>query len=395
MRFPADEEETAEDLYAEVWRRLELDPERLSALERRRRDAARLFEELIRTDPEERGRRLGEERFQSTDLLDLLLEECHAGQLADPGRAEALARLAVRLAAGLSVREPEAPAALARAYSLGANARRLAGDPAGAEGLLARAVLFLECDSERAFYSRTAALIRWEQGRLDEADALFHHAGRLYRREGLDREQAACKALLGLLWFEEPSLGSPGGPLAEGWRGMMRDFHPLVAVRAGLALAAWRAEAGEPERARGLLRELWPLFSGVREERELTTLYWYEGLALGRLEERGEALQLLESVRRRLAGERRWAEAALVSADLARLLAESERAGEIPAVAALLENLLPDEPVFRMAADHVAGLGDVAVEQSSCFTEAALATAAALRTAFRGYRVYLSPLPFA
>jgi tetratricopeptide (TPR) repeat protein len=395
VRFPADEEETREDLYAEVWRRLELDPERLSDFERRQKEAGRLFEELTRADPEEQGSRLGEARFQSSDLLDLLMEECHAGQLANPGRAESLAHLAARLAASLSTDEPEAPAALARACCLGANARRLGGDPSGADGLLARAVLFLECDSERAFYSRTAALVRWEQGRLDEADALLHRAQRLYLREGLDHERATCQALLGLLWFEDPSLGSPGPPLIEGWRGMVRDFHPLVAVRAGLALAAWQAERGEPEKARRLLREVWPLFSRVREERELTTLYWYEGLVLGRLGERDEAVQMLESVRRRLAEEMRWAEAALVSIDLARLLAESERAGETPAVAAVVEGLLPEDPVFRMAANHIADLGAIAVEQPSSLAEAALAAAGALRTAFRGYRMSLRPLPFA
>jgi tetratricopeptide (TPR) repeat protein len=390
-----EEEETWEDPYTEVWQRLELSSERLADFERCRSETESLFEELTRADPEERESRLGEERFQKAGLLERLLEECHAGQLANPGRAEALAHLAVRLAASLSTREPEAPAALARACCLGANARRLGGDPSGAELLLARAALFLEHAPERAFYSRTAALVRWEQGRLDEADALLHHARRLYQEEGLDHEQATCQALLGLLWFEDPALGSPGPPLIEGWRGMMRDFHPLLAVRTGLALAAWQAERGKPERARRLLREVWQLFSGVREERELTTLYWYEGLVLGRLGERGEAIQMLESVRGRLAGEARWAEAALIAVDLARLLAESGRESEIPAVAAALDELLPEDPVFRLAANHIAGLGAIAIDRPACLDEAALATLGALRTAFRGYRIPLSPLPFA
>ncbi|MFL6261774.1 MAG: hypothetical protein ACJ76Y_18910 [Thermoanaerobaculia bacterium] len=93
--------------------------------------------------------------------------------------------------------------------------------------------------------------------------------------------------------------------------------------------------------------------------------------------------------------QRRLADAALVSVDLARLLAEAGRGKEIPALAAALEELGPEHPVFRHAAHHVAGLGEVAEADSACLAEAALASSAVLRTAFRGHRLRLSPFPFA
>jgi hypothetical protein len=136
MRLPVDEDETREDPYTEVWRRLELDAERYAELEQRRKEAERLFAELTQARPDEQRRWLDEARFRNADLVDLLLEEGHASQLADRARAENLTLLATRLAAALAVDEPEASAALARAYSLGANARRLGGDPAGADALL-------------------------------------------------------------------------------------------------------------------------------------------------------------------------------------------------------------------------------------------------------------------
>ncbi|MFL6261773.1 MAG: hypothetical protein ACJ76Y_18905 [Thermoanaerobaculia bacterium] len=248
MRFPAEDDETLEDLYAEVWRRLDLDPDRFSELEQRRTEAERLFAELARAGPDEQRRWLGEERFRNVDLLDLLLEEGHAGQLADPARAERLSLLAARLAASLAADEPEASVALARAYCLGANARRLGGDPAGADELLARAVLFLELASERAFYSRIAALVRWEQGRLDEADALLEYAERLYARTGSQasrRLARLCSACCGLrtLCSALPGRRSPRGgpgwfatsiprwPLAPAW--LWRPARPRREIRGG------------------------------------------------------------------------------------------------------------------------------------------------------------------
>jgi hypothetical protein len=55
---------------------------------------------------------------------------------------------------------------------------------------------------------------------------------------------------------------------------------------------------------------------------------------------------------------------------------------------------MPEIQVFRHAGHHIAGLGEVAAEQPAGLVETALAATAALRTAFRGHRLRLSPLPF-
>src|SRR6185295_18957710 len=180
-RTAQQEEETHDELYAGMWARLEESaPELIEETRRRTETVERLFVELMQATS---GRRLGlvrQARFRSLELLERLLEESHAAQLAEPAKAAELARLAARLAGLFGEGDEEAAAALPRAYSLGANARRLEGRLRAADSLLAKAVPFLNGGIERAFYCRTLALLRWEQGRADEAQALLQHTAFLY-----------------------------------------------------------------------------------------------------------------------------------------------------------------------------------------------------------------------
>lgn len=250
----ADEEETAQELGLHF---LELLPEKLAEQERRREEAQKLFEELAAAPPDRQGAMLRSSRYRSLGFLDFLIEESQASQPENPPHAEALAQLAARLAALLADTEPEAVPALSLAFCLGANARRLGNDTAGADALLERAAPFLEFPSERAVYCRFTGLIRWEQGRTDEAAALLSHASRLYRLEGLGGEHGVCRALLGSLRQEEPCLGDCRAPLEEGWACLRTEGRPLLAVRVALGLATCLADRGQAERARGLLQEAW------------------------------------------------------------------------------------------------------------------------------------------
>ncbi|HEY2291872.1 MAG TPA: hypothetical protein VGM86_14320, partial [Thermoanaerobaculia bacterium] len=212
-----DDDDPREDPYAEIWRNLELSPEKTAEWDRRRKAAGDLFAELTSAPPARQAGLVRQERFQNLDLLELLLESSQDAQLADPARGEDLSHLAGRLAVILSEDEAEAAAALPRAFCLGANARRLRQDVTGADAMLAKAAPFLEFSGERAQYSRVAALVRWEQGRADEADALLRNAIRLFAEEGPVPEEACCQGLLGLLQMEQRGLGDPLPALLDGW----------------------------------------------------------------------------------------------------------------------------------------------------------------------------------
>jgi hypothetical protein len=396
QRAAPPEEETQDEMYASVLARMEeRTPELIEEGRRRSETVDRLFAELMQAPPGERSGVIQQARFRSLDLLERLLEESHAGQLSEPARAAELARLASRLAGLFGQGDEEAAAALPRAYSLGANARRLEGRLQAADALLAKAVPFLAGSVERAFYCRTLALLRWEQGRADEAQALLQHTTFLYGLEGMDYEVGACLTILALVLAEEGGRGDPLALLARGWNEMDRDGRPHLALRGGLALAALLAEAGQEERARGVLEDSWRLFSEVTEPAEMLRVYAGEGRALARLGAREEAAHVLESVRRQLLAEPSPAEAALVSLDLAPVLAESGRADEIEALAEALLSSFPTLPAMLLAAQHLSALAILARDGEPRLREASFKTAITLRRMFRACGLRIKPLPFA
>jgi tetratricopeptide (TPR) repeat protein len=392
---PPDPDDTQEDFYAGVWARLdERTPDLIDEVRNRRETVERLLEELMQAPA---GRRLGivrQARFRSLELLDRLVEESHANQLSDPGRAAELARLAARLARLFGAGDEEAAAALPRAWCLGANARRLEGRPQAAEALFAKASRCLSGRSERAFHCRALALLRWEQGRADEAEALLQHAACLYATDGLDREVGACLTLLGLVLHEEGGQGDPLALLARGWTEMDRDGRPLLALRGGLALAELLAQAEQGERARAVLRESWRFFAEVSDPAEMVRVYWWEGRVLVRLRDWEEALHVLESVRRQLIAEPSPAEAALVSLDLALALTEVGRTDEIEALAEALQSAFPAVPVMPLTAENLRAIAILARRGERRLREAGQATSITLRRMVRVCGLRIKPVAF-
>jgi hypothetical protein len=113
------------------------------------------------------------------------------------------------------------------------------------------------------------------------------------------------------------------------------------------------------------------------------------------LGDREEALHVLESVRRQLLAEPSPAEAALVSLDLALVLAESGRADEIDALAEALWDSFPQIPAIPVAATHLGAVALLAREGEPRLREAACKTAITLRRMFRACGLRIKPLPFA
>lgn len=381
--------------YEEVFVRLEERvPELFERMRGERDEDERLLAEILRAPRGSRLRKIRGARFRRPGLLDLLLEASHAHLLTDPRLAGDLADLAARLATLLAGEETMPASALSRACCLGAVSCRLRRDPKGAEEKIARAASFLAGSADRAFYSRTVALLRWEQGRTDEAAALLHHAARLYLLEGLPEEESACLALLGLLQAEGAIPGNALALLHEGWAGMERDLRPLLALRVGLALAFLLAESGQEEKARGLLREIWRFHAQVTDPEEMVRIYWLEARVLARLGDREEALHLLEAVFRKLLEEKSLAESALAGTDLALVLVESGHPEKVRPLATELESAFAGVPALVLASAAFSDFADLIDRGEPQVREAANASSAALVRVFRTSGVWLKPLPF-
>jgi hypothetical protein len=399
-RSAPEDEDTRDETYGGVWERLKgRTQEMVGQAHRRREEVERLLRELLAAEPSRQLRMIREPRFQSLALLDWLLEQSHEHQLSNPAQAAQLARLAIRLGTGFketaAARDwTEAVAALPRAFCLGANALRLDSRLSAAESLLARGSLFLADSSERAFYCRTLAVLRWEQARTDEARALLVYAAGLYAREEVEGEASLCRGLLGLILLEVGGADALGS-LSRSWPGLDREARPLVALRVGLALVAALAQAGQPERARQVLAETWKLYVSVTDSQEMDRVFWWEGRALANLGDREPALALLESVRRQLLAEPSPGEAALASIDLAVTLAEVGRRSEIAGLAQSLREAFPEIPVLELAAEGILSLAVQETNHAITIRQAGTVIESTLRRAFRICGVAVRPFPVA
>jgi hypothetical protein len=369
-------------------RLLEASPEIEAEGRRRRDEAEQLLRALLQAPRRSRWRKIRCPRYRNPELLDLLLEEAHAQQLAAPQAAAGLAALGVRLA-GLLAGEQGA-AALSRALCLGVNARRLLGRRNGLEGMLGRAALGLEDPGDRAFYCRTAALLRWEQARPDEASALLQSAARLWSKAGGCEEAADAAALHGLLLVEQGALDSALPLLYRGWMGMDREVRPQIAQRVGLALAACLVEADETDRAQSLLEETWRLYSGSTPAEEMLRVYWAEARVLAGLGKGEEARHLLASVVERLLEEGSVAEAALAGLDLVLVLAELNRLAEVAELEARLAAALPAGSAAAAALPLLASPGQGGELQDRVRRKGVL-----LLRDLRSAGTWIKPLPYA
>ncbi|HYU34083.1 MAG TPA: hypothetical protein VEW48_18160 [Thermoanaerobaculia bacterium] len=295
---------------------------------------------LAAATPEERHRLLDQVRFHSLDLAELLLQRSAEAQLAEPAEALRFARLAGHVASRLTPAEV-ADRLHARAGCLEGNARRLSGDHELAAEAFVCTVPALVEPAERAAFLRGLGLVRWEQGRPDEALALVHGAVWTYDENRTASERAATSLLEGVLLME---LGFVRGAARFLGSFLSPHRHPALCGRAALHLAC----AIEPEcpnrddSIRYFLDKgvsVYPLLANDTEE--LTSLYRLEARVQAKLGRREEARATLGGLRQHYLESRDLPELALATMDL---LALQAAAGEIPGVMAFRRDLEGFEP---------------------------------------------------
>ena len=363
-------------------------------------EAETLFANLLGHPPEQRMKALRKARFRKPAFVELLLEKSRAAQLTNPEQAEALALMAASVT--VQLHKPDEDGALiavfmARAHCLAGNARRLIGSEVDAEIAFGNTAYFLarspvSCD--RAFYCRALAVLRWEQGRVDEAAALLLHAAGIFEENGAVAEESTCLALAGLLYLEEGDAQRALAPLRTARLGMPAPCRPWLSVRSRLALALALADLGHLGRARWMRQEAWQLYSLLPTPEEQFRAQWLEGRICVRLGAWQEAFELLEGVRARFLADRLLPEAALVTLDLALLLAQSKRKPEIGALIESLAAAFEGEDGLDIALRGLRSFPrDLGTGRSPAEIAAGIASFLRRTFRFRGFRV--EPLPFA
>jgi hypothetical protein len=346
-------------------------------------------------------------RFHSPALVRRLLQKSHADQSRDPGRAEGLAKKAaaigMALFAGRSEQDGAGPALLVGcAWCLIASARRLQGQLVEADSALTSASYFLADAAGppgRELYLRTAGLLRWEQGRLDEAAALLGAASETTEsRSDRPAAGAASRAILGLLAAERGEVERAVELLAGAVPALPAERpHLPLATSAGLTLAAGLAELGQEEPARRALEAARTLLAPLkRSEEAWTRAQWLEARARLWLGEATAARRLLDVVEEKLYRERHLGEATLAALDLA--LAQVE-AGRLDGAERLRKSPGQREELLRWGGGDVTRwafqrLASQPAEPASLRAVVAdLSRAVRRKLRFRGLRV--EPPPFA
>lgn len=307
----------------------------------RQAEARQLYRELLALEPHQRNEALRERRFRSLDLAELLLAGSEQAQPEEPRRSEELATLAWHIADQAFQGELVARAddAMARARCLMANARRLLGDPEGAERQFRAAVSMLTGapnSRERGFFCQMLALLREDQKRPDEATALLWRAVGIFRERGETENQAICLCRLGFLFFEQDDFEHAVRVLTPA-RGLLSAHRaPALLARCNLGLAVSHAMLGREDEARALVGESRLLRASVPTPGEALALDWLEGKWALRVGELELAKAKLDGVRKRFLSEERQIEAALCSAELACALA---RKGERECIEPLIDDL--------------------------------------------------------
>lgn len=211
-----------------------------------RKEAEWLFDGLMRLSPKKRTEAAKDPRYHRADLLDLILEKSEAAQAEDVNRAAELAWLAVSLATNIDADDVGLRKHLVRAFCLAGNPRRMAGDRSAAESAFDNASFFLSDEPpERGLYCRALALLRWDQGRLDEAAALLRYAACAYGEKEDSVEEGACLALLGLLYTEAEEFFPAIVPLLRAQLALVPTRrHDWLLARSHLSLLLCLAEEG-------------------------------------------------------------------------------------------------------------------------------------------------------
>ena len=348
-----------------------------------------LLDELLARPREQHFALLDEPPFEEGLLVGPLLRRSRQEQLREPELAEHLAVLAARLA-GRTLDDAGLRKALVRAGLLKGNARRLAGRLEEAHQALAQGSFLGSPLAELARLQRAVGLVRWEQGRLEEAVFELEGAVQMFFAARRCAEEGETLVLLGLLEAEAGLLPQCTGSLLSGLRRLPAEGRPWLVARGCLTLAGAFAALGCADEADHLLRKGRELIPAVDDPAEATFLYGLEGAALAARGEVEEACALLRPVRTRHLIEARLPEAAIASLDLALALAEQGGAGEIEGLAGELEEGFPGVPTVS---------GALATLRETRWSDPAMrsnveAASLALRRRFRTQGPRPRPLPF-
>lgn len=332
------------------------------------RDAPALAMCLLEYPQQERLRRAVEdESLHTWGLCQYFLNATQEAVFQDPARAVDMAHLAVRLSAHLS--EAYHPSSIldlrARAYAWLGNARRVLGELHAAEHAFIHAEECLKRNIDADFRVQAEVLglkasLRLDQRRLDEAMDLVTRS-LAFAMENHD-QRGMIKALLNKakIFQVHGDLDLAIALLQENQELLEQGDSKLYA-NSRQSLLGFLTLAGRYKEARQLLPQVRSLLAEAGEPTDLLKLRWTEASIAQGLGHSEEAESLYREIQAAFLNLGKGYDAALVSLDLAALLADQGRTADLKPLAAEI-----------LAAFHARGVDREALASLLLFQQACL-----------------------
>lgn len=331
-----------------------------------------------------------DEGLHAWGLCNFLLKKSLAAVFDNPAQAVDLADLALRVSQYLgSAYDPHWVLDLrARAFAYLANARRVLGELKSADAAFRKAEICLRRSTTGNLKVEAELLdlkssLRRDQRRLPEALALSDRSLTLYRESGDSHGLAIALLKKAKILEEAGDLVGSIDLLQQGSSEIDRVREPRLYALARYNLLGCFTFASRLNEAEKLLPEVRNLFRETAQPLDLVRLRWAEGnIALG-LDRIQDAEHAFREVQKEFLDRGMAFNAALVSLDLAGLLAQEERRPELKQLAAELM------PVFESREIHREALGTLILFERACqeerlTVELARELAGALRQERRG-----------
>jgi tetratricopeptide (TPR) repeat protein len=302
---------------------------------------ADLVEELL-AYPESRRRQVAQAqtRFHSLKLCEVLGDRTREAWLNDPALAVEFGRLGVVIADLLSFNRYGTQIVediRAQAWSYLGNAFRVASDLRRAEKTLAVAAAHYRQSAQDIFTEAKIlsfkASLRNSQGRYPEAAMLLDDVISLYRI-GKDRHEEGRNLILkGMALGYDGQFQAAVELIRHGLSRIDLSAEPWMVVSARHNLIWYLNESGCHEEALQILEETRRLYRDLGHPLHLIRLRWVEGAIATNLGWIEEAESALKEAREAFLERGIGFDAALVSLDLATLLATQDRFGEVMGLA--------------------------------------------------------------
>jgi len=330
-------------------------------------------------------------RFWSSELCNTMINRSHEARFTNTAVMRQQAQLAVLVSESLSA-EPQAPGEVAdcraRAWAALGNALRVSGDLNGAESALLTAQGHLKGDNRhRSLYAHVLsqiASLRLDQRRFEDSLSLIQQAIQIWRELGNDRELARTLIKQAIVTGEAGKPRAAMQILRNAGKLLDSSAEPKLALILMQSIIRFYIDGGQSEVALRLYVEARPLYEQESDPLIRIKALWLEGQIMSAERHLEPALKQLSEVREGYLAYGNRYEAAIVSLDLAAVLAKLGRFSEMRALARETVREMEARGVRREA---VAAL---ILLQQAATSETALAlirrAASALRTPHRRHR---------